>query len=78
MPDVYGIEVPELPDGTQAFDVVVIVKALDPEGELTSIYHASGGLSQWEKIGLLRMYAAYAEAHAVDSSENRSDSEDDE
>jgi hypothetical protein len=66
----YGVEVAELPEGTQPIEVIVVVKALSADGEVSSFMHTSAGISQWEKIGLLQMYADLVRAQAVDNSES--------
>lgn len=69
MADVLGVEIGDLPEGVQVYEVIVLVKALDTDGVLTSFSQTSAGLAIWEKVGLLQMYADVARDQAVGSFE---------
>lgn len=42
----------DLPDGWLAVDTVTITKALDADGEVRLLHHATDGLNTWEAIGM--------------------------
>lgn len=63
---VLGIKIPDLPEGWQPTEVVVIAKCLLPEGEDGPYPYAlatrvSGGLAPWDTAGLLRAATLYAD-----------------
>lgn len=53
MADVYGIEVPDMPNGYLPTDVVVLVKALGEDGKARYIELRSPGMSSIEALGML-------------------------
>lgn len=53
MPDVFGVRLEELPEGISPIEALVVVKALDEDGDLTFYSRCSDGLSTWEAIGML-------------------------
>lgn len=53
MESIYGIEFDPLPERSTPTDLLLIVKALDEDGEFTFYTRASESLSTWEAIGLL-------------------------
>ena len=45
----------DLPYGTMSLGYILLVKALDADGELVVIHEAEG-LNEWEEIGMLPQY----------------------
>lgn len=67
MTDVFGIELPDIPDGT-VVDVLVIAKVLgkdETQFPYALISRASDGLSTWEVVGMCNTVAARIVARMV-------------
>lgn len=43
----------DTPEGSTPIEIISVVKCLDPEGELALSIRQSGGLTEWEIIGML-------------------------
>lgn len=52
MAEVYGVIAEDLPDGSMVADCLVILRALDADGEPVIYIRRSKGLAVWDAIGL--------------------------
>jgi len=52
MAKVFGIDAGDLPDGVMVADCVVILRAMEPDGEPAIYIRRSEGLAVWDAIGL--------------------------
>lgn len=68
MAEIFGIEVGELADSRIPVEAIVITKSMftDKNDEMVLDISCSSGLMLWDVIGMLRAYAAEAEARFVD------------
>lgn len=64
--DVYGVRIKDIPENWQGLEVVVLVKALNADGKVATIFRYSENLMGWEAIGLLRMAEAAAISDMLD------------
>jgi hypothetical protein len=55
--DLFGMEIPALPDGVTALECVVTIKALDEEGDVSLYERKSRGLNSWEALGMVTTLA---------------------
>jgi hypothetical protein len=53
MSDVYGVPIPDLPDGYIALDALVLVKAITPDGDIRYLESRSQALTPVEALGML-------------------------
>jgi hypothetical protein len=59
MAEIFGLEVPDLPEGWQPTEFVMVLKCMLPEDEISDFPYAlasraSSGLSFWEADGMIR------------------------
>lgn len=76
--DVYGVRVKDLPENWQGLEVVVLVKALNEDGKVCTIFRYSENLMGWEAIGLLRVAEAAATSDMLDDMYSSEEIEEDE
>ncbi len=55
MQTVYGVQLEDIPHDATPLEAIVIVKALDENGEHCLYRRGSEGLSPWETIGMLQI-----------------------
>jgi len=55
MADVYGIQCNDLPEQVVPLECIVLIKAIDDEGDLAFFTRNSDNLTTLEAIGMLRM-----------------------
>lgn len=54
---IFGVSVPAIPEGAVAVEAIVLVKAIDADGEPTIFLRSSDGLAPWDMVGVLVMAA---------------------
>lgn len=64
--EVFGVMIEGLPDNWQGLEVVVLVKALNEVGKVSTLFRYSKSLMGWEAIGLLRVAEAAAVSDMLD------------
>ena len=47
---VYGVELADIPEGATPIEAIVILKALDEDGDVCLYRRASEGLAPWDQI----------------------------
>ena len=52
---VYGVTLADIPEGATPIEAIVILKALDQDGEVCLYRRASEGLAPWDQIGLCQI-----------------------
>lgn len=52
MASVFGLDVEAVPDGYIPLDAIVLVKALDNDGDETLLIRSTDGLRVWERMGI--------------------------
>jgi hypothetical protein len=73
---VFGVEMPDLPEGAVPLDVVCLVKALDAEGRMMLCERSSDGLTRWEALGMATTFADSMRARLIDSLRDGDDGDD--
>lgn len=77
MAEIYGLTVPDLPEGWQPIEVAAIVKCLVPSEEDAFPYRlavlVSDGLTTWETTGMMRCAEAEMTTQYVNNNEHEDD-----
>lgn len=73
---VFGVDVEDIPSKWQAIEVVVLVKTLDADGDVSLCLRYSKPLTTWETIGMLRVAEQSAMKDLLEEMEDESDIED--
>lgn len=55
--DLFGMEIPELPNGVTALECVMSIKVLDEDGNMRLYERTSQGLNAWEALGMINTLA---------------------
>jgi len=63
--ELFGVEIGDLPEGSLAIAFVVMVKALDPDGDLVLYERKSDGLTTWEALGMATTFADTARSRLM-------------
>jgi len=63
---VFGLPVEPLEQNTIPLDVVVLVKTLDPDGEISISIRHTKDISVWDRVGLLTIALDVARQHATE------------
>lgn len=50
---VYGLNADPMPKGWTPLEAVVVLKALDEEGEVSLLFRGTDGLAPWDTVGML-------------------------
>ena len=69
----FGMQLPDLPEGVTALECVMSIKALDENGEIRLFEQTSTGLTTWEALGMVTTLADSMRRRLL-----RSDDDDDE
>lgn len=81
MSEVYGLPVTALPDGFIPLSAVVVLRALDQDGDEALVVGTTSDLRTWDAVGMLRCGLVGQEDHllgywrSADEDENAEDSE---
>lgn len=67
MADIYGIPVPDLPDGALAVDIVLLCKWVDTDGKVKYSEMKSSSLHQIEALGMVTTAADTLRAMCMNS-----------
>lgn len=55
MASLYNIDIPDLPADHIPLDAIVVVKALDNDGDPCVLIRHTAGINWWERIGMLQI-----------------------
>lgn len=76
--EVYGVRIKDIPENWQGLEVVCLIKALNEDGKVSTIFRYSENLMGWEAVGLLRVAEAAAVSDMLDDMYSSEEIEDDE